>query len=66
VDIQSEMEKKIEARLAHCSQNDFIKTELDRKKFIQEIRTSAKKASIDPAIPFAEAFHKVDTTELEL
>jgi LmbE family N-acetylglucosaminyl deacetylase len=66
VDIEPELERKIQARLAHCSQNDFIKTDLDREKFIQEIRSAAKQASVDPQIQFAEAFHKVDATDFTL
>lgn len=66
VDIQSALETKIRARLAHCSQNDFIRTETDREKFIQEIMATAHTTGIKRGIEYAEAFHKVDTTSLNL
>ncbi len=66
VDIQSVLETKIRARLAHCSQNDFIRTEADRENFIQEIMATAHTTGIMHGIEYAEAFHKVDATPLNL
>ncbi len=66
VNIHSVLETKIRARLAHCSQNDFILSEADREKFIQEIMAAAHNEGVTRGIDYAEAFHKVDGTSLNL
>lgn len=64
VDISSTIELKVKSRLAHRSQNDFIQCEEDRQAFIREIKAKAEEAGKDYGRAFAEAFYKVDRTEL--
>lgn len=64
VDIAETLELKVQSRLAHRSQNDFIQCEQDVQGFIQEIKRSAEQAGKDCGNRYAEAFHKVDQTQL--
>lgn len=66
VDISEEIDRKVEARLAHHSQNDFIHSEADRAKFIDEIKNNAITSGKSCRYPYAEAFHKVDGTNINL
>ncbi len=61
VDIAETIELKVQSRLAHRSQNDFIQCEQDVQAFIQEIMKSAEQACGNR---YAEPFHKVDETNL--
>ncbi|OGN94893.1 MAG: hypothetical protein A2Z71_06265 [Chloroflexi bacterium RBG_13_50_21] len=64
VDISSTIELKVKSRLAHRSQNDFILCEEDRQTFIRQIKTKAEEAGKACGSAYAEAFYKVDQTEL--
>lgn len=64
VDISETIEIKVEARLAHHSQNDFIHSEADQMGFKERIRDDSREAGREKAMHFAEAFYKVDDTEL--
>jgi LmbE family N-acetylglucosaminyl deacetylase len=64
VDIAETLELKVESRLAHRSQNDFIQCEQDVQGFIQEIKGSAEQVGKACGSTYAEAFHKVDQTQL--
>ena len=66
VDIRETIDVKINARLAHRSQNDFIRCDQDRQAFIEEIRSKSRDQGRDCGYPYAEAFHKVDETGLYL
>ena len=63
VDIEETIDIKIEARLAHSSQNDFIRSEENKLSFIEEIRSNAQRVGESSKYRYAEAFHKVDLTE---
>jgi len=52
--------------LAHHSQNDFIHNEADRLQFIEMIRSNARKDGEKQNMTFAEAYYKVDSTDLNL
>ena len=64
VDIAETIELKVQSRLAHRSQNDFIQCEQDVQTFIQEIKKSAEQAGRACGSRYAEPFHKVDQTQL--
>ena len=64
VDISSTIELKVKSRLAHRSQNDFIQSDEDRQAFIGEIKAKAVEAGKECGTDYAEAFYKVDRTEL--
>ena len=64
VDITSTIELKVKSRLAHRSQNDFIRCEEDRQAFIRQIKDKAEEAGRACGTAYAEAFYKVDQTEL--
>jgi len=64
VDIGEVIEVKVKSRLAHRSQNDFIRNEQDVQNFIQEIQRTAEQAGLACGVRYAEAFHKVDQTGL--
>jgi LmbE family N-acetylglucosaminyl deacetylase len=64
VDISDTLEDKINSRLAHHSQNDFIKCENDRQSFAGQLKGWAREAGASQGLEYAEAFHKVDQTEL--
>jgi len=64
VDISQTIDVKVKSRLAHRSQNDFIQCEQDVQDFVQEIRGAAEQAGKACGAGYAEAFHKVDHTEL--
>jgi LmbE family N-acetylglucosaminyl deacetylase len=64
VDISQTIEMKVKSRLAHRSQNDFIQCEEDVQDFVREIKSSAEEMGAAGGSRYAEAFHKVDQTEL--
>jgi LmbE family N-acetylglucosaminyl deacetylase len=64
VDITDTIEMKVGARLAHHSQNDFIHCDEDRQKFVEEIRSNARKAGETIGKTYVEPFFKVDGTDL--
>jgi len=66
VDISETIDIKIEARLAHHSQNDFIHNENDRQQFIEMIRFNARKDGAHHNMAYAESYYKVDGTDLLL
>ncbi len=66
VDITDTIGKKIEARLAHNSQNDFIHNDFDRQQFIDTIRSNARKNGEFQNMQYAESYYKVDGTDLLL
>lgn len=66
VDITDSIDTKVEARLAHQSQNDFIHCENDRQKFMEEIRSVARKNGEGHNMAYAESYFKVDGTDLFL
>ncbi len=64
VDIGESIETKVQSRLAHQSQNDFIHCEADVEAFIREIKNRASEAGRACGCAYAEAFHKVDSSQL--
>jgi LmbE family N-acetylglucosaminyl deacetylase len=64
VDVTDTIDLKIQSRLAHHSQNDFIHCEADTLAFKEQIRTWAREANAPPGFQYAEAFHKVDQSDL--
>jgi len=64
VDISEWIEVKIRARLAHRSQTDFAHTEAELEEFAGQIRARASRTGSTCGYAFAEAFHKVDDTDL--
>jgi LmbE family N-acetylglucosaminyl deacetylase len=64
VDITGTIEAKVRSRLAHHSQNDFIQCEADAQAFAREIKTRSEEAGKARGIACAEAFYKVDQTDL--
>jgi LmbE family N-acetylglucosaminyl deacetylase len=64
VDISSTIELKVKSRLVHRSQNDFIQCKEDQKAFIHEIKAKAAEVGKECGAIYAEAFYKVDGTEL--
>jgi LmbE family N-acetylglucosaminyl deacetylase len=66
VDISDTIDIKVEARLAHHSQNDFIHCEADRQKFMEMIRSIARKNGEQCNMNYAESYYKVDGTDLLL
>jgi LmbE family N-acetylglucosaminyl deacetylase len=66
VDIQATIEMKVRARLAHRSQNDFIRCEQDAQRFARFIRDQAAEAGRRCGLAYAEPFYKVDSTDLLL
>jgi LmbE family N-acetylglucosaminyl deacetylase len=64
VDITPTIELKIKSLLAHRSQNDFIQSDEDRQAFIREIKAKAEETGKECGNSYAEAFYKVDQTEL--
>jgi LmbE family N-acetylglucosaminyl deacetylase len=64
VDISATIDLKVRSRLAHRSQNDFIHCTQDRRAFVQEIKTKAQATGKECGTAYAEAFFKVDQTEL--
>jgi LmbE family N-acetylglucosaminyl deacetylase len=66
VDIQETLELKVNARLVHESQNDFIQCSNDQEDFIEQIRAKAREEGKSSGYAYGEAFHKVDGTDLFL
>lgn len=64
VDISPTIDLKVKSRLAHRSQNDFIRCEDDRQSFIREINRKAEETGKECGFSFAEAFYKSDRTDL--
>jgi len=64
VDISPTIDRKVRARLAHRSQNDFIRCEKDTQAFVQFIQDQAAETGRHGGLAYAEAFHKVDSTDL--
>lgn len=64
VDITETIEIKVQSRMAHHSQNDFIHCEADAQAFAAQIKELAFNAGKSQGYRFAEAFHKVDQTDL--
>jgi LmbE family N-acetylglucosaminyl deacetylase len=64
VDISDTLEAKINSRLAHHSQNDFIKCDSDRQSFASQLKAWARSAGTAQGLEYAEAFHTVDQIEL--
>jgi len=64
VDISETLETKISSRMAHHSQNDFIKCEKDRQDFAGQLKDWARSAGSAQGLDYAEAFHKADQTDL--
>ena len=64
VDITDTVDLKVKSRLVHHSQNDFIHCEADAQNFADQIKTWARKNGEPNGVQYAEAFHKVDQTEL--
>lgn len=64
VDISEWIEVKIRARLAHRSQTDFARTEEELQDFVSQIKARAGKTGSTCGYAYAEAFHKVDDTNL--
>ena len=66
VDISGVIDTKVEARLAHHSQNDFIHNEDDRLGFMERIRSAARRNGEQHGMDYAEPYYKVDDTDLYL
>jgi LmbE family N-acetylglucosaminyl deacetylase len=64
VDITDTIELKVSSRLAHRSQNDFIHSDQDTLRFVEEIKQGAAAAGAFSQCAYAELFHKVDGTDL--
>lgn len=66
VDIGQTLDVKIQSRLAHASQCDFIRSEEDRRRYIAHFQEQAIEAGQAAGYAYAEAFRKVFDSELYL
>jgi hypothetical protein len=66
VDIGQTLDIKIQSRLAHASQCDFIRSEEDRSRYIAHFQEQAIEAGQAAGYAYAEAFRKVFDSELYL
>lgn len=66
VDISDTIDYKIQSRLTHRSQNDFIRTAEDEQRFAAYFRTLAAQTGAAAGLACAEAFRKVDDSDLTI